>query len=348
MLSAHPALTNLFTEAIDKGDIPGCIAIYGSSQDMTAALCFGLRRYGGETVNKDTYYDLASLTKVISTLPAILKLVSEKEIKLSDTVDRFFANAGWFQTPSLGQVSLKELLTHSSGLAAWKPLFAWISERKTGLANVLQSGLEEPPGKFVYSDLGFITLGAIIERISKQQQDQFVKEQLFEPLGLASLRYGPISKTNVAATEDCGWRNEILEGVVHDENAYCLGQIAGHAGLFGQAQDVARYAQAWLRLEAKLGEEAILRDSFKEHLNQDGVRRGLGWALKGTNAFSGSHSSAKGYGHTGFTGTSVWLEPEQDWFAVLLSNRIHPSRHNGSAVHALRQQFHNIVAEVFA
>lgn len=347
-MPAHSAVIHLLTEAVSKGDIPGGVALYGSSTDMSAPLCFGVKRYGGEAVNENTRYDLASLSKVVSTLPAILKLISDKELKLGDTVDKFFANAGWFQTPSLGQVTIKELLTHSSGLAAWKPLFAWISERQTGLANVLQTGLEHPKGSFVYSDLGFITLGAIIERVSKQRQDEFVKEHLFEPLGLKTLGYGPLAKTNVAATEDCGWRNEILEGIVHDENAYCLGQIAGHAGLFGRAQDLAHYAQAWLRLDAHLGSEAILRESFKEHINQGGVRRGLGWALKGDNSFASDKASATGYGHTGFTGTSLWLEPEQDWFAVLLTNRVHPSRHSGSAIHSIRQRFHEAVAEVFA
>lgn len=348
MNASSSELVDLLADAVKKGDIPGAVAVYGSSTEVSPFMHAGVRRYGGEAVNEETHYDLASLSKVVATLPAITKLISEGELRLEDTVARFFSNAGWFQSPSLGQTSIRELLTHSSGLAAWRPLFAWISERQTGLANVLQSGLEHPKGSFVYSDLGFITLGAIIERISKQRQDQFVKEQIFAPLGMSTIGYGPISKENVAATEDCGWRNEVLEGTVHDENAYCLGQIAGHAGLFGRAQDLALYAQAWLRLDPILGKEEVLLETQKEYIHQDGIRRGLGWALKGDNSFAGSLATDLGYGHTGFTGTSLWLEPKANWFAVLLTNRVHPSRHSGAAIQGIRQTFHDAVAREMA
>lgn len=348
-MSSHSAsVAAVLQKAIENQDIPSAVAVFGSSQKTYPVLAFGVTRYGGEAVNPETRYDLASLSKVVSTLPAILKLCSEGELSLDAKVSTFFSHAGWFQSPSLADVSIRQLLTHSSGLAAWRPLFSLISERSTGIANLLQSKLEHPTGSFVYSDLGFMILGAIIERVSKQRQDSFVSEKLFTPLEMFKTSYGPIAKHNVAATEDCGWRNQLLEGIVHDENAFCLNQVAGHAGLFGIAQDLAKYAQAWLRLDSRLGSEELLEQAIKEQLSEPGIRRGLAWALKGQDSFAGSLATQQGYGHTGFTGTSLWLEPQQDWFAVLLTNRVHPSRHRGEKIHSLRQAFHEAVAQELA
>ena len=207
---------------MQKQDIPSAVAIVGTATERHMVAVCGVRRYGGEAVTLDTRYDLASLSKVVSTLPCILRLVSEGEISFDDTVVILSSNAGWFQTPSMADVTIRQLLTHSSGLPAWKTLFAWVSERQTAIANVLQSDLPNPKGTIVYSDLGFITLGAIIERISKLRQDEFAKRYIFEPLGMNETSYGPLEHVPVAATEDCGWRNKVLEGIVHDENAFVM------------------------------------------------------------------------------------------------------------------------------
>ena len=342
------AIEQILLDALEAKSFPSVVAIIGNAKETLWRFVGGVNEYGGENVTQQTYYDLASLTKVVSTLPAILKLVSEGALKLDDTVGKFIHNAGWFQTPSLADVTIKQLLTHSSGLPAWKPLFAWVSERQTAVANVLQSQLEHPTGTFVYSDLGFIALGAITERITKMRQDVFVKEQIFDPLDMKHTRYGPIEKLPTASTEDCPWRNQVLRGVVHDENAFCLSQVAGHAGLFGTAEDIATYARAWLSLDSRLGKERVLQAAIEEQLSQDGVRRGLGWALKGENAFGGSRATLKGFGHTGFTGTSLWIEPEENWFAVLLTNRVHPSRQCGANIHQIRKTFHDAVSKELA
>lgn len=344
------AAKKVLEQAVEKQNIPSAIAMVGTSKERhTVAVC-GVRRYGGDAVTLDTRYDLASLSKVVSTLPCILKLVSEGELSFDDRVGRFILNAGWFQTPSLADVTIRQLLTHSSGLAAWRPLFAWVSERQTALANVLQSDLPNPKGTIVYSDLGFITLGAIIERVSKLRQDEFAKRYIFEPLGMNETSYEPLINVPVAATEDCGWRNKVLEGIVHDENAFTLGGVAGHAGLFGTANDIATYAQAWLKLDSRLGREDVLLETVKEQVTDGKLRRGLGWLLKAEDSFAGKQATAQGYGHTGFTGTSVWLEPEQGldkqgWFTVLLTNRVHPTRNHGQNMHEIRQAFHNTLFE---
>jgi CubicO group peptidase (beta-lactamase class C family) len=333
----------ILDEAVHTQQLPGAVAIFGSRTSRSDVVCAGVEQLGGAPVTAQTRYDLASLTKVVSTLPCVLRLCADGALSLDDRVSRFVSNAGWFQTPSLGNTTIRELLTHTSGLAAWRPVYADTSDRLTALGNVLQSAIGER-GAIVYSDLGFITLGAIIERVTGVRQDVYARQAVFEPLGMHSTGYGPVTGA-VAATEDCGWRNTLLRGVVHDENAYRLDGVAGHAGLFGTAADLASYAHAWLALDARLGAAPLLAESRREHVADGQRRRGLGWLLRGDDSFSGAHSTLEGHGHTGFTGTSLWIEPEADWFAVLLSNRVHPSRAGGPGMHGVRRAFHDAVAQ---
>ena len=330
-------------EAVRSGEIPGAVAVAGTHSRRGESLVAGVRKYGGPATTADTLYDLASLTKVVATLPCVLRLVSDGEVRLEDPVGRYVTSAGWFQSPSLADVTIRELLTHSSGLPNWRPVFAWAGDRLTALANVLQTPLGER-GAVVYSDLGFIVLGAIVERVTRLRLDAFAAQQVFGPLGMHATGFLPQPMTPVAATEDCGWRNQLLEGVVHDENAFRLDGVAGHAGLFGTAADLAVYAQAWLRWDARLGAESVLRESVREHARSSSARRGLGWLLRAADSFAGSRATDGGFGHTGFTGTSLWIEPGADRFSVLLSNRVHPSRRCGSRMHELRRAFHDAAA----
>jgi CubicO group peptidase (beta-lactamase class C family) len=346
----YDAARRIIEDAVDAGEIPGAVAVAGGTRTWQTLTATGVRRYASgandpPAVTPDTVYDLASLTKVVATLPAILKLIAARELTLDDPVKRFFSNAGWFQTPTIADATVRQLLTHTSGLPAWKPLFALTSTRETALANVLQSALEHPPGQYVYSDLGFILLGALVERVSGLRQDVFVAREIFEPLGMNDTRYGPVSGVPVAATENCGWRNRLLEGEVHDENGYVMSGVAGHAGLFGTADDLARYAHAWLTFDPRLGSEDLLRRAVDVHVEQEGIRRALGWMLQGQGASAGAVASSRAFGHTGFTGTSLWCDPEQEWFAVLLTNRVHPSRTRGHAIQGLRSAFHEAVAD---
>jgi CubicO group peptidase (beta-lactamase class C family) len=309
-----------------------------ASEPVPRPVSFGVRRDGGPAVTGDTRYDLASLTKVVATLPSVLRLVSSGELSFDDRVGAFFSNAGWFRTPSLADATVRQLLSHTSGLPAWRTLFAEITGRRTALAAVLQTPLDQP-GKVVYSDLGFMLLGALVERISGVRFDRFVRHEVFAPLGMADTRFGPLSGVPVAATEECGWRGRLLEGEVHDENATVWDGIAGHAGLFGTATDLGRYCRAWLELDPRLGSEELLVEATAEQARgEDGARRGLGWLL----AFDGSFAGRKatGYGHTGFTGTSLWLEPEAESYAVLLTNRVHPHRARRQGIAELRIAFH--------
>lgn len=339
---------SIIEAAVAAQEVPGAVAYAGDHKRISLVTVCGVRRVDrpAETVavTPDTLYDLASLTKVVATLPAVLRLVADGEISLDDPVRRFFAGAGWFQTPSVAEATVRQLLTHTSGLAAWQPLFARSDRRAVLAAAVLQSEIAHTPGEVVYSDLGFVLLGLIVERVSTLRQDEFVARYVFAPLGMAHTRYGPV-EGNVAATEDCGWRGQVLCGTVHDENAYALGGVAGHAGLFAPAEDIARYAQAWLNFDARLGPEALLREAIRAQASGAGERRGLGWQLSGPHSSAGQRASAAAFGHTGFTGTSLWIDPEQGWFGVLLTNRVHPSRFGGERIHTLRVAYYEALSE---
>lgn len=349
--------TDLLELAVNVRDIPSAVAAVGTKRDITIIFAQGVRRYvrpdsddfvfvEDVSIHENTLFDLAEVSQVIATLPGILKLLSGGYINLHDRVGRFFSNAGWLQTNPIADVTIAQLLTHTSGLPAWKPLFAETNARKTAIANLLQTELVYEPGEWVQSDLGFMVLGAIIERVTHMRQDDFVQHFVFEPLDMFHTTYGPVMDSPVAATEDCGWRDQVLEGIVHDENAFVMDHVAGQAGLFSNAIDMAMYAQAWLNLDNRLADEAILQQAISEQVVSEDVRYGLGWSLIGGSS-DVKALSAKAYGLEGFTGTSLWIDPEQEWFAVLLTNAVHPHRSNAIKIHDLRRKFYDRISQAF-
>ena len=327
-------------DAVAGGAVPGGVAAVVDAQGRVEVHHAGVTRHGGPPVRATTRYDLASLTKVVATLPCILRLVSDGAVRLDDRLGHFFGNAGWFQTPSLADVTIRQLLTHTAGLPAWEPLFARVSDRLTARGAVLQASVVAAAG-VVYSDLGFMLLGALVERVSGRRLDRAAADLVFEPLGMRRTCFGPIDTDDVAATEDCGWRGRLLIGEVHDENAAVWDGVAGHAGLFGDALDLTRYAAAWLRRDPLLAERAVLDAALGEHARAaDGSARGLGWLLASPGAFAGV---VRGAGHSGFTGTSLWLDADAGVASVVLTNRVHPTRHGGAGIGELRRRFHGAV-----
>ena len=330
--------------AVEAGVTPSAVAFVSGD---ARAFSTGVIHQDGPPATSETLFDLASLTKVVAAQPSILRLISDGELALDDRVGRFFSNAGWFQAPSLADVTVRQLLTHTSGLPAWRPLFAELAERQTALAAVLQTPLENP-GRPVYSDLGFMLLGAMVERIGGERLDGFARRHVFGPLGMSRTGFGPVSGVDIAATEDCGWRGRLLQGEVHDENATVWDGVAGHAGLFGTAADLARYCTAVLERDVRLGREELLAEAITEQVRGgDGSRIGLGWQLASEGGWAGK--GASGFGHTGFTGTSIWIEPGipgqsgAAGFAVLLTNRVHPHRGLRTGIVDLRRAFHEAV-----
>jgi CubicO group peptidase (beta-lactamase class C family) len=257
-----------------------------------------------------------------------------------------------------GQVTFRQLLTHTAGLPAWKDLRDDVAAGAAPLRAVLRTPLERPPGEaVVYSDLGFITLGAALPVIGDAPLDVLVRREVLDPLGMSATGYLPdgAARARCVATEDVPERGGVLCGVVHDDNAHLLGGVAGHAGLFAPCADLERFCRLWLgggRLDAaggpgggRLLSPVTVRLATSDQTG-GAYRRGLGWVLQ-PNPFwvPADLCSPLAYSHTGFTGTSLLIDPLAGLYAVLLTNRVHPTRENNSAGAAreVRGRFHNAV-----
>jgi CubicO group peptidase (beta-lactamase class C family) len=308
----------------------------------------------------DTVFDLASLTKPLVTAALTASLVVERQLSIDDTVGTHLSS--WAEGPK-ARATLRHLLTHTAGLPDWRPLYQSLDPTlvatPSGRHRIVSTAEREPllsaPGvESRYSDLGFILLGAIIEQRGAHPLDKLARERLFGPLGVSSVGYLPVGKPErcewvvgrrVAATERCSWRGRMLRGEVHDENAYAMGGVSGHAGLFGDALGVRSLVRAWR--EAALGRSAswpaYLASQFltrQSDLGQGGWA--LGWTVPTSPSTSGRFFSPRAYGHLGFTGTSVWVDPDRELTVILLTNRVHPTREN-QGIAAFRPAIHDAV-----
>jgi CubicO group peptidase (beta-lactamase class C family) len=279
----------------------------------------------------DTIYDLASLSKAVGTTTAAMMLAESGRLLLNAPVQDYLPE---FSGQNKEKVQVANLLTHSAGLPAWLPLYKEVKGYAEFLKKVFAVPLEFEPGtKSQYSDLGMILMGEILSRASGRTLDEFLSDQLFAPLGMQATTYNP-PKTllaRIAPTEDDPWRKRVVRGEVHDENAYAMGGVAGHAGLFSSAHDLAVFAQMMLNQgiydhRRYLKPETIAR--FTSAQGPPGSAQGLGWRKPSASNWTGLVFSPSAYGHTGFTGTSIWIDPERQAFIILLSNRVHPSRKN--------------------
>jgi CubicO group peptidase (beta-lactamase class C family) len=335
----------LIERAIGRGPIPGAAAAIGDRSNEKRLACFGLIESDGPAVTPDTWFDLASLTKVLCTVPLTLEAIAAGQLDPVAPLRTVLPEIAWLQEqPNLGDATVLQLATHTSGLPAWQPLYTLGLDRPTLLARILHTRLEQPPGTIKYSDLGFMLLGYLLERRVGKPLDALARG-LFGRLGLeGALGFGPPKDAPVAPTEDCPWRMRLLRGEVHDENASALGGIAGHAGLFGTLRGVSGYARAML--DCRLHSSSVVAYLSQEHARgapPDMERRGFGWALMYPGWSGGDLMSARSIGHTGFTGTGVWIDLDRGRYSVLLTNRVHPSRHVESHIVALRRAFNHAV-----
>lgn len=318
---------------------------------------YGHTTYSQENpVHKGTVYDLASLTKPLATTLAILVLLKERRLQLSDLVADIFPQTG----PSRGGISIRDLLCHSAGFPAHQPYYLELGrlaeeKRKAALFSLLAAEPQayEPGSASIYSDLGFMLLGLIVEKKSGLELAEFFREKISEPLGLAEgIFYGPAGPGDTekyAPTEDCPLRQRILRGEVSDENAHVLGGAAGHAGLFGTIGGVLEMGVHLLdQWQGREEHPNYLAGDLRRFLTRQDIP-GSTWAL-GFDTPSRTGSSGGGYlaptsvGHLGFTGTSFWIDPTRDLVMVLLSNRVHPSREN-ARIKQFRPLFHETVME---
>jgi CubicO group peptidase (beta-lactamase class C family) len=360
-----------FHEAVAQGCFPGAVVLVSRGEEVVFERAFGFRSLVPEKtpMERDTIFDLASLTKPLATTTAIMLLMAEKKISLDDRVTRFFSNFGVFGKT---YVTFRHLLAHCSGLPAWKPYYEEIlKDERKGKVNFVASraaksyvferihrekALSPAGSQALYSDLGFMLLGEVVEEISGWTLDRFCLDKIFRPLKLRSISFIDLTqikarriqpaKEMIAPTENCPWRKRIAWGEVHDDNAYAMGGVAGHAGLFSSAQEIHRFVGR-LRL-CSMGRDSFLPAALvREFLSRDRTVAGSTCAL-GWDTPSPEHSSAGGafspntVGHLGFTGTSLWWDLEKDCCVILLTNRIHPSRSN-DRIKSFRPYIHDLI-----
>jgi CubicO group peptidase (beta-lactamase class C family) len=283
----------------------------------------------------NSLWDLASLTKVVGMTTAMMQLVEQDRVDLDAPVSRYIPE---FAGEGKDRVTVRHLLTHSSGLPSWRPLYKEALTPDTALAIIYATPLDTVPGaRMVYSDLGAIIAGKIVERVSGEPLDVYLGRHLTGPLGMTSTTYRPDAslRARIAPTEFDPWRQRLVHGEVHDENAYMLGGVSGHAGLFSTAADLTRFARMMLNGGTLDGVRVLRPQTIAQFTAvQDPTlsHRALGWETPSGRNSAGSRMSARAFGHTGFTGTSLWMDPERGTFVVLLSNRVNPSRQNSRIV----------------
>jgi CubicO group peptidase (beta-lactamase class C family) len=351
----------LVDRAVATGLVPGAVLAAGvrTADPMLLHVAGHAQRDAAATrpMTEDTVFDLASLTKVVATLPIVLWLAGRGEIALDQPVRRYLPR---FAGPGGGRdtVTVRQLLLHTSGLPGVRRYYQRLHDRDKVLAAALAEPLVAPPGAvFSYSDVGFIDLGELATAVTGRGLDELVQDVVCGPLGMTASRYLPPAgwAVGIAATEVVGGAAKV--GVVHDENAEILGGVAGHAGLFGTAADLARYAAVWaggteasaLLLEGDGRERGPLWGMRAEALRcqTEGLdaRRGLGWGLRRDRYDNmGDGWPDSGAGHTGFTGTSLSVDPRTGLWAVLLTNAVHFGRGPEHSVVGLRKQVHAAVA----
>jgi CubicO group peptidase (beta-lactamase class C family) len=365
-------------KAIDAAEIPGAVVLAEMRRDgelLEHASVRGLAVVRPERIPmaRETIFDLASLTKVLATTTAILMLCQDGAVALDDPVTKFLPHFG--ETKKEG-VTLRRLLTHSSGLRPWRAFHEALleRERKKGeriigtsaakqwvIESICRSALVHESGTAaVYGDLDFIILGAVVEAVSRQSLDLFCQERIFRPLGLGHTGFIPSTegggaapesvRRGVAATENCPWRGRIIWGEIHDPNASVMGGVAGHAGLFAPADDVLRFAR--IVLDAWHGRsDALPRDLLRVFLTRQNLPEKSDWALgwdtpTPRTSSSGRLFSSNSVGHLGFTGTSLWIDLDQEAIVVMLTNRVHLVAKKSRFT--LRPVIHDLIMEAFS
>ena len=347
--SGSAAVDAQIDRAVRSGLIPGAVLVVGHDGKIIHRKAYGERALvpAREAMTLDTIFDLASLTKVVATTPAVMKLFEQGKIRLIDPVTVYLPE---FQGGK-SEITVRDLLTHFSGLRPDLDLTPAWSGYQTGIQKALIDKPAYPPGqRFVYSDINFELLGEIVRRVSGKTLDEFVRDEVWQPLGMRETMFRPPAslRPRIAPTEIDASTGQPLRGVVHDPTARYMGGVAGHAGVFSTGSDLARYAQMMLDLGEGNGVRVfspLTVQKFTESSSppDQPVLHGLGWDI------DSAYSSARGelfpigsYGHLGYTGTSIWIDPFSKTYVILLTNYVHP--HSGKNLSPLRRSVSTIVA----
>jgi CubicO group peptidase (beta-lactamase class C family) len=361
-------------QAVAQGVFPGAVLLVRAGESFFYLRAFGYRSLLPERtpMHEDTIFDVASLTKPLATTVAVMLLVKEGKLRLDERVSRFFPNFG---VHGKGYITFRQLLSHCSGLPASKPYYKEVlaEEQRRGRVNFLGTSAAkafvyqriererteaEPGTRALYSDLGFMLLGAAVEQLSGMTLDRFCQDRIFRPLGLRTTgfvdlallrarRLEPVTEW-IAPTEQCPWRKKILWGEVHDDNAYAMGGVAGHAGLFSSARDIdtilCRLEESYYNV-GRMIPQRLIREFWTRDPTVPHSTWCLGWdspSPQGSSA--GRYFSPNSVGHLGFTGCSVWVDLDRHCHVILLSNRVHPYRDN-DGIKAFRPYLHDLVRE---
>jgi CubicO group peptidase (beta-lactamase class C family) len=341
-------------DAIEQRAFPAA-ALAVTHRGSLIALCgFGRFTYADDAapVQPDTIFDLASLTKVVATTAAAM-LLHERgqlplDIPLGHFLPDFVARAPRHQQATREAVTPRMLLAHSSGLPAYEKLFEVAGSRDELVRAALTTRLVAGPGMRVeYSDIGFILLGEVLTRQAGLALGQFARQEIFTPLGMAHTRFNPPAewKPQIPPTEeDRTFRRRIIQGEVNDENAFVMGGVAGHAGTFAPAIDIARFAECMLRGGAPILKPETVQLFTRRVESPSGSSRALGWDTPSPPASSGTHFSPASFGHLGFTGASLWIDPTRQLSVTLLTNRTWPNR-MAQAIRQVRPLVHDAIVE---
>ncbi|MEO8193696.1 MAG: serine hydrolase [Gemmatimonadales bacterium] len=323
------SIDRVVQRGIKAGGYPGAAVVVGRKGAAVWEKGFGKLSWSpvsSAVEAQTTIYDIASLSKVVGTTTAVMVLYDEKKIDLDAPVFRYLPA---FSGGLKDQVTVRELLTHRSGLPAGRDLWRRARSPKEARDMVLETPLEYHPGRsYIYSDLGADVLGMIVEEVSGQRLDIFLTNRVFGPLGMHDTFYRPADslRYRIAPTEVTPPRGYPLKGEVHDENAYALGGIAGHAGLFSTAADLSIFAQMMLNGGTYDGVQILTDSTVALFTRRASGHRALGWDTAEGDYGSGRYLTERAYGHTGYTGTSIWIDPDREMFVVLLTNRVHASK----------------------
>jgi CubicO group peptidase (beta-lactamase class C family) len=318
----------LLAAFVDSKVFPGAALIVGYRGAIVLDAAVGKLDYtrSSARTSQDTIYDLASVTKAVSTTSAAMMLTESGRLLLHAPVQDYLPE---FRGTGKERVLVQHLLSHSSGLPSRARIYLEARGYNEVFGRVCAAPLEYPPGtKAQYSDLGMILLGEIIQRAAGRPLDQLVKESLFAPLGMSSTGYRPGKSLirRIAPTENDPWRKRVVRGEVHDENAFAMGGVAGHAGLFSSARDLAIFAQMMLNGGMYDHRRCFSPSTIARFTAREIGNRALGWGKPTDADWTGQTFSPQAYGHSGFTGTSIWIDPQRQMFMILLANRVHPTR----------------------
>ena len=343
--SASPTLDAVVEAALRDGLIPGAVLVVGHEGKIVHRKAYGNRALvpQREAMTADTIFDIASLTKVVATTPALMKLFEQGKLRINDPVTAYLPD---FQG-GRSDITVRDLLTHFSGMRPDLDLEPPWSGYETGIRRALIEKPTSPPAtRFVYSDINFELLGEVVHRLSGKPLDEFARDAVFNPLGMKETGFHPPPslRARIAPTEIDAATGAPFRGVVHDPTARYMGGVAGHAGVFSTAADLAKYAQMMLDGGGKLFSPLTVKKFTSPNSPPDQpILRGLGWDIdSGYSAPRGELFPIGSYGHTGFTGTSLWIDPASKTYVILMTNSVHPK--GGKNLSPLRSKIATVVA----